>query len=150
MRYILLFAFAITLFSCKAQPKTDIPVSKDENSLLWKISGNNIKDESFLYGTFHLMCKGDIVFSRVGSIDRSTYVTKEEDGWMFSGRCIRIRSNTSVNSRYLSFYFRQSFFKKMMLNISVGATMPSLNTKLICSNLGSGFALEVKRSRSFL
>lgn len=79
----------------------------------------------------YILEEGDIVFSRVGSIDRCTYVTKEEDGWMFSGRCIRVRCKEEVNSRYLNFYFRQSFFKKMMLNISVGATMPSLNTKLM-------------------
>ncbi len=81
----------------------------------------------------YILKEGDIVFSRVGSIDRCTYVTKNEDGWMFSGRCIRVRANNKVNSIYLNFYFRQSFFKKMMLNISVGATMPSLNTKLMDS-----------------
>lgn len=79
----------------------------------------------------YILKEGDIVFSRVGSIDRCTYVSKEEDGWMFSGRCIRVRTNKKANSRYLNFYFRQSYFKKMMLNISVGATMPSLNTSLM-------------------
>lgn len=78
--------------------------------------------------------EGDIVFSRVGSVDRNTYVTKLEDGWMFSGRCIRVRcDNNKVNSRYLSYYFRLNSFKKMMLNVSVGATMPSLNTKIMDS-----------------
>ena len=79
----------------------------------------------------YLLKEGDIVFSRVGSVDRCTYVTKEEDGWMFSGRCIRVRTNEKANGRYLNFYFRQETFKKMMLDISVGATMPSLNTKLM-------------------
>jgi len=79
----------------------------------------------------YILREGDIVFSRVGSVDRCTYVTKEEDGWMFSGRCIRVRTNENANGRYLNFYFRQDFFKKMMLDISVGATMPSLNTKLM-------------------
>lgn len=75
--------------------------------------------------------EGDIVFSRVGSIDRSVYVKAEEDGWLFSGRCIRVRCNNSVNPRYLSFYFRLTSFKKMMLDLSVGATMPSLNTEIM-------------------
>ena len=75
--------------------------------------------------------EGDIVFSRVGSIDRSVYVKAEEDGWLFSGRCIRVRCNNSVNPRYLSFYFRLPSFKKMMLDLSVGATMPSLNTEIM-------------------
>lgn len=79
----------------------------------------------------YVLREGDIVFSRVGSVDRCTYVTKNEDGWMFSGRCIRVRANSKADGRFLNFYFRQEKFKKMMLNISVGATMPSLNTKLM-------------------
>jgi len=75
--------------------------------------------------------EGDIVFSRVGSIDRCTYVTKNEEGWMFSGRCLRVRFNDKANAKYVSYYFRQRYFKEMMLNISVGATMPSLNTDLM-------------------
>lgn len=79
-----------------------------------------------------LLEEGDIVFSRVGSIDRSVYVKKEQEGWMFSGRCLRVRCDKrKINPRYLSFYFKLADFKKMMLNISVGATMPSLNTKLM-------------------
>lgn len=79
----------------------------------------------------YILKKGDIVFSRVGSIDRCTYVSENEDGWMFSGRCIRVRANDKVNSKFLAFYFNQEYFKKMMRHISVGATMPSLNTKLM-------------------
>ncbi len=79
----------------------------------------------------YILTLGDIVFSRVGSVDRCTYVSSEEDGWMFSGRCIRVRCGDNISSRYLSFYFRQKSFKKMMNDIAVGATMPSLNTKLM-------------------
>jgi type I restriction enzyme, S subunit len=80
----------------------------------------------------YLLKEGDIVFSRVGSVDRNTYVSKNEEGWMFSGRCIRVRiDELKANSKFISFYFRQKTFKEMMLNISVGATMPSLNTTLM-------------------
>lgn len=75
--------------------------------------------------------ENDIVFSRVGSIDKCTLVSKKEEGWLFSGRCIRVRFNEKADPKYISFYFRQSNFKKMMLNISVGAVMPSLNTSLM-------------------
>ena len=81
----------------------------------------------------YILKKGDIVFSRVGSVDRCTYVSEKEDGWMFSGRCLRVRFNERANSKYISYYFRQKFFKEMMLNISVGATMPSLNTSLMAN-----------------
>ena len=80
----------------------------------------------------YTLMEGDIVFSRVGAIDRCVFTKKEQEGWLFSGRCIRVRCDSSkVNSRYLSYYFKLPFFKKMMLNLSVGATMPSLNTHLM-------------------
>ena len=76
--------------------------------------------------------KGDIVFSRVGSIDRNVYTKEDQEGWLFSGRCIRVRCDiTKVNPRYLSFYFKLPSFKQMMFNRSVGATMPSLNTDIM-------------------
>jgi uncharacterized protein len=52
------------LFSCQAQQKqVSLPVNKDNNSLLWEISGKGLKQHSYLFGTFHLMCRGDIQFS---------------------------------------------------------------------------------------
>jgi type I restriction enzyme, S subunit len=82
----------------------------------------------------YILKEGDIVFSRVGSVDRCTYVSKNEDGWLFSGRCLRVRVNKKrACPKFISYYFRQKNFKAMMLNISVGATMPSLNTSLMDS-----------------
>ena len=75
--------------------------------------------------------EGDIVFSRVGSVDRCAYVSEKEDGWMFSGRCLRVRTNAKVNSRFLSFYFNQESFKEYIRMIAVGATMPSINTTIL-------------------
>lgn len=93
-----------------------------------------VSDEDVQRLNKYTLMEGDIVFSRVGAIDRNTYVTKAEDGWMFSGRCIRVRCNkTKVNPLYLSYYFRLDHFKRMMLNVSVGATMPSLNTDIMDS-----------------
>jgi type I restriction enzyme S subunit len=80
----------------------------------------------------YILKEGDIVFSRVGSIDKCTYVSEKEEGWLFSGRCLRVRIDKQhACPKFISFYFRQKYFKEMMLNISVGATMPSLNTELM-------------------
>lgn len=76
--------------------------------------------------------EGDIVFSRVGSVDRRAYVSDKEDGWMFSGRCLRVRVNKEkVDPKFLSFYFGQENFKEMIRRIAVGATMPSINTTIL-------------------
>lgn len=76
--------------------------------------------------------EGDIVFSRVGSVDRRVYVSKDEDGWMFSGRCLRVRTDKKkVNPKFLSYYFGQESFKELIRRIAVGATMPSINTTIL-------------------
>lgn len=75
---------------------------------------------------------GDIVFSRVGSVDRNSLVTMNESGWLFSGRLLRIRIiNESVFPKYLSYHFHQESFKDRVKSVAVGQTMPSLNTKIL-------------------
>ncbi len=80
----------------------------------------------------YLLQEGDIVFSRVGSVDRNAYVTRLEDGWLFSGRLLRIRSKEhNINTKFLSYYFKRETIRKKIRGIAVGQTMASLNTKLL-------------------
>ena len=76
--------------------------------------------------------EGDIVFSRVGSVDRRALVSANQDGWMFSGRLLRVRPEPKlVDPTYLSYFFGLPKFKTYIRSIAVGATMPSLNTGLL-------------------
>lgn len=79
----------------------------------------------------YALSAGDIVFSRVGSVDRCSYVDELHNGWMFSGRCLRVRPSKIVDSLYLYYYFCLESTKQFVRNIAVGATMPSINTKLL-------------------
>ena len=79
----------------------------------------------------YVLAEGDIVFSRVGSVDRRAYVSANEDGWMFSGRCLRVRPTQEVDSKFLSYYFGLEDFKETIRRIAVGATMPSINTTIL-------------------
>ena len=79
----------------------------------------------------YVLKQGDIVFSRVGSVDRCSYVGQKHDGWMFSGRCLRVRPTSEIDSEYLYYYFCLKDTKQFVRNIAVGATMPSINTKLL-------------------
>lgn len=64
MKQLITYIFLMTLFlGCKAQSQNHYKIQKDDNSLLWKISGNGLSKPSFLFGTFHLLCKDDIHFS---------------------------------------------------------------------------------------
>jgi type I restriction enzyme S subunit len=80
----------------------------------------------------YLLKAGDIIFTRVGSVDLSAYINPDQDGWMFSSRMLRVRPDKNeVDSRFLSYYFQQPKFREYILNISVGATMPSINTGIL-------------------
>lgn len=79
----------------------------------------------------YVLAEGDIVFSRVGSVDRRAYVSANEDGWMFSGRCLRVRPTQEVDPKFLSYYFGLEDFKETIRRIAVGATMPSINTTIL-------------------
>ncbi len=59
-----LFAVAFFLQSCTAQKTPKLATSKDDNTLLWEIAGNDLKNPSYLFGTFHMLCKDDIQFSQ--------------------------------------------------------------------------------------
>ncbi|MEW6183594.1 MAG: restriction endonuclease subunit S [Bacillota bacterium] len=80
----------------------------------------------------YILSEGDIVFSRVGSVDRNAYITKAENGWLFSGRLLRIRAYPeTVDPKYLGYYFKYEPTKARVRGIAVGQTMASLNTKLL-------------------
>jgi type I restriction enzyme S subunit len=79
----------------------------------------------------YVLKKGDIVFSRVGSVDRCSYVSEKYDGWMFSGRCLRVRPLPEIDSEYLYYFFCLNETKEFVRGIATGATMPSINTKFM-------------------
>jgi type I restriction enzyme S subunit len=80
----------------------------------------------------YVLAEGDIVFSRVGSVDRRALISENEVGWLFSGRLLRVRPDPKrVDPTYLSYFFGLPAFKRYIRSIAVGATMPSLNTELL-------------------
>ena len=75
---------------------------------------------------------GDIVFSRVGSVDQSSYVGEAESGWLFSGRCLRVRPNVKKADPLFTYYaLNTAGLKNYIRAIAVGATMPSINTAIL-------------------
>ena len=68
----LLICFGIA--GCHAQQEHSFAKQKSNNTLLWQVSGKGLKHPSFLFGTFHLLCKDDIHFS-----DQLTQALKESN-----------------------------------------------------------------------
>lgn len=75
---------------------------------------------------------GDIVFSRVGSVDRNALIKITEDGWLFSGRLLRVRvKSKNALASFLSHQFHLESFKKKVREVAVGQTMASINTQIL-------------------
>ena len=75
---------------------------------------------------------GDIVFSRVGSVDRNALIRPDEEGWLFSGRLLRVRPDRQkAFAPFLSYQFHGERFKGLVRNVAVGQTMACLNTQIL-------------------
>jgi type I restriction enzyme S subunit len=75
---------------------------------------------------------GGIVFSRVGSVDRNALIKVAEDGWLFSGRLLRVRvKGRDTDEPYLSYHFHSEPFKQRVRDVAVGQTMASSNTQIL-------------------
>jgi len=75
--------------------------------------------------------EGDLVFSRVGAIDRCAYVSARENNWLFSGRCLRVRPGKIFDAKFLSYQLNSYDCRQWILNNSVGSTMKCLNTSIL-------------------
>lgn len=91
-----------------------------------------VSDTDKLRLSAYSLQEGDIAFSRVGSVDRCAIVTKQEKGWLFSGRILRVRPNNKiVFSKHLMYALKTEHSKHQIRSAAVGQTMPSLNTKIL-------------------
>ena len=71
MRYLfLLFTFFISLFS---------DAQELEKSLLWKISGNGLKQPSYLYGTIHITCDASLDENTINALEVTEQLYLELD-----------------------------------------------------------------------
>jgi len=73
----------------------------------------------------------DIVFSRVGSVDINARITPVQNGWLFSGRVLRVRTDKHIDSQYLHYELSTNRAKTDVINRAVGQTMPSINTEIL-------------------
>ena len=50
-----------------------------EKSLLWKISGNGLKQDSFLYGTIHITCDASLDKNTLNALEKTEQLCLELD-----------------------------------------------------------------------
>ncbi len=92
-----------------------------------------LDDETSNRLSAHRLEFGDIVFGRVGSIDRHAFINNYCIGWIQGSDCIRIRPYDNRVGLFLYCWFGQNFIKQLVVSSSIGSTMASLNTKILGS-----------------
>lgn len=78
------------------------------------------------------LLQGDIIFGRKGAVDRRAYVGGNEEDWIQGSDCIRLRLEASqLDSKFISYVFGSQAYVEWITRNAQGATMPSLNQKII-------------------
>ena len=90
-----------------------------------------VSDSDYKRLTAYTLDAGDIVFSRVGSVDINALITPFQSNWLFSGRVLRVRPQTDVSSQFLHTRLETESIKTDIRTRAVGQTMPSINTEIL-------------------
>ena len=80
----------------------------------------------------HQVHNGDIMVARKGDVRKCVFITDKEEGWMTGSDCLKVALNDEVCfPKFIYYQLRSPFIGKWLETISIGATMPSLNTGLL-------------------
>ena len=90
-----------------------------------------VSDNDYSRLSSYILHTGDIVFSRVGSVDINALVTPFQDKWLFSGRVLRVRPYAEVDSMFLHILLETDNVRNDIISRAVGQTMPSINTEIL-------------------
>jgi len=161
MKFIQFLFCAIFFQSCIAQPVQKIKSNTDSNTLLWEITGKDLSKPSYLFGTFHLMCREDIRFSNelkkaLGSVSEVYFEMDLDDpsntlgGLLFmnmkDGMSLKDLYSTEEYNR-LELFFKDSLrmplatMKRMKPSVIEAVLYPKL---MPCKNL-SGVEMELMK-----
>lgn len=79
----------------------------------------------------HCLKNDDIVFGRKGAVDKHAIITDEYVDWVQGSDCIRVRSNSKIDSGYLNYLFDSTYFGSYVMLYAVGSTMPSMSSDIL-------------------
>lgn len=79
----------------------------------------------------HRLKLDDIVFGRKGAVDKHAIITDKYVDWVQGSDCIRVRSNSEIDSGYLNYLFDSTYFGSYVMLYAVGATMPSMSSDIL-------------------
>lgn len=80
----------------------------------------------------HQVYDGDLMVARKGDVRKCVYITENENGWLTGSDCLKVSlDKEKCYPKYIYYQLRSPFIGRWLETISIGATMPSLNTDLL-------------------
>ena len=97
------------------------------HSGLLKVSEEHVKRLSR-----HQVYEGNLMVARKGDVRKCAYITENENGWMTGSDCLKVVLDESkCYSKFIYYQLRSDYIGRWLEKVSIGATMPSLNTGLL-------------------
>ena len=80
----------------------------------------------------HQVRAGNLMVARKGDVRKCVYITESENGWLTGSDCLKVALNENVCfPKYIYYQLRSPYIGRWLEQISIGATMPSINTGLL-------------------
>ena len=80
----------------------------------------------------HQVHSGNLMVARKGDVRKCVFITENEEGWMTGSDCLKVALKEDVcHSKFIYYQLRSPFIGRWLEKISIGATMPSINTGLL-------------------
>lgn len=114
---------------------TGTPIIMPKDMINGHLSHENliyVSDEHVKRLKRHQAYNGNIIVARKGDVRKCVYITENENGWMTGSDCLKVVLDDEICYPKFVYYQLQSpYIGKWLETISIGATMPSLNTGLL-------------------
>lgn len=117
--------------------ETGIPIIMPKDMIGGHIDHTNlsfVSEEHAKRLSRHQVHTGDLIVARKGDVRKCVYISENENGWMTGSDCLKVSlDNSKCVSRFIYYQLRTPFIGRWLETISIGSTMPSINSGLLSS-----------------
>ncbi|WP_273038078.1 restriction endonuclease subunit S [Schwartzia succinivorans] len=114
-----------------------VPIIMPKDMVEGKISHANmcyVSEEHQRRLARHQVFDGDLLVARKGDVRKCVYITEAENGCLTGSDCLKVSlDKEKCHPKYIYYQLRSAYIGRWLEQISIGATMPSLNTGLLSS-----------------
>lgn len=111
------------------------PIIMPKDMIDGHISHSNlvyVSDEHVERLSRHQVHVGNLMVARKGDVRKCVFITNNEEGWMTGSDCLKVALNEEkCVPKFIYYQLRSPYIGKWLETISIGATMPSINTGLL-------------------